>query len=253
MTDIINISDASIRRARDILVSGGLVAFPTETVYGLGANACNGGAVASIFQAKDRPNFNPLISHIASADEAFQLGVETDFATVLASCFWPGPITLVLDRANDCSVAMLTTAGLGKIALRVPAHEQAQKLLAICDMPIAAPSANPSGRISPSTADHVCAGLAGKIDLILDGGPCENGLESTIIDCSGESPVLLRPGGISRIAVETALHSAGLRCRLRNADALSDHGQPVAPGQLQPLCPDASVRLMQHPSKTMKN
>ena len=244
MTDIIAISDASIRRASDILAAGGLVAFPTETVYGLGANACDGSAVASIFQAKDRPNFNPLISHIANAETAFQLGVETDFATVLANCFWPGPMTLVLNRTNDCPVAMLTTAGLDKIALRVPAHEQAQKLMAICDMPIAAPSANPSGRISPSTADHVYAGLAGKIDLILDGGPCENGLESTIIDCSGEAPVLLRPGGISRGAIETALHSAGLHCRLRDTYALLIHGQPVAPGQLQShYAPDASVRL----------
>lgn len=244
MTDIITISDASIRRARNILAAGGLVAFPTETVYGLGANACDSGAVASIFQAKERPNFNPLISHIANAETAFQLGVETDFATVLANCFWPGQMTLVLNRTNDCPVAMLTTAGLDKIALRVPAHEQAQKLMAICDMPIAAPSANPSGRISPSTADHVYAGLAGKIDLILDGGPCENGLESTIIDCSGEAPVLLRPGGISRGAIETALHSAGLHCRLRDTNALLNHGQPVAPGQLQShYAPDASVRL----------
>ena len=244
MTEIIAISDISIRRASDILAAGGLVAFPTETVYGLGANACDGSAVASIFQAKDRPNFNPLISHITNAEMAFQLGVETDFATVLANCFWPGPMTLVLNRTNDCPVAMLTTAGLYKIALRVPAHEQAQKLLAICDTPISAPSANPSGRISPSTADHVYAGLAGKIDLILDGGPCENGLESTIIDCSGEAPVLLRPGGISRCAVERALHSAGLHCRLAEAAALSDQGQPIAPGQLQShYAPDVSVRL----------
>ena len=244
MTDIIAISDASIRRASDILAAGGLVAFPTETVYGLGANACDGDAVASIFQAKNRPNFNPLISHIADANTAFQLGVETDLATVLANFFWPGPMTLVLSRTNDCPVAMLTTAGLDKIALRVPAHEQAQKFMAICDMPIAAPSANPSGRISPSTADHVYAGLAGKIDLILDGGPCENGLESTIIDCSGEAPVLLRPGGISRGAIETALHSAGLHCRLRDTNVLLNNGQPVAPGQLQcHYAPDASVRL----------
>ncbi len=244
MTDIIAISDASIRLASDILAAGGLVAFPTETVYGLGANACDGSAVAGIFQAKDRPNFNPLICHIANAETAFQLGVETYFATVLANCFWPGPMTLVLKRTTDCPVAMLTTAGLDKIALRVPAHEQAQKLLAVCDVPIAAPSANPSGDISPSTADHVYAGLAGKIGLILDGGPCENGLESTIIDCSGEAPVLLRPGGISRGAIETALHSAGLHCRLADAAALSDRGQPVAPGQLQShYAPDASVRL----------
>ena len=244
MTDIIAISDASLRRASDILAAGGLVAFPTETVYGLGANACDGNAVAGIFHAKNRPNFNPLISHVATCQTAFQLGVKTDFATILADCFWPGPLTLVLNRTTDCPVAMLTTAGQDKIALRVPAHEQAQKLLAICDMPIAAPSANPSGRISPSTAHHVHAGLAGKIDLILDGGPCENGLESTIIDCSGAAPVLLRPGGISRKAIERAFHSAGLDCPIRDVDALSDSDQPLAPGQLHShYAPDASVRL----------
>ena len=139
---------------------------------------------------------------------------------------------------------MLTTAGLNKIALRVPVHEQAQKLLSICDMPIAAPSANPSGRISPSTADHVYAGLAGKIDLILDGGPCENGIESTIVDCSGEAPILLRPGGISRGAIETALRSAGLHCQLSDTDVLSNHPQPIAPGQLRShYAPDVRVRL----------
>ena len=244
MTDIIAITDASLRRASDILVGGGLVAFPTETVYGLGANACDGNAVAGIFQAKNRPSFNPLISHVATRQTAFQLGVMTDFATILADCFWPGPLTLVLDRTKDCPVAMLTTAGLDKIAVRVPAHEQAQKLLAMCDMPIAAPSANPSGRISPSTAQHVHVGLAGKIDLILDGGPCENGLESTIIDCSGFAPVLLRPGGISRKAIETALHSAGLDHHIRDADAFSDRDQPLAPGQLHShYAPHASVRL----------
>ena len=244
MTDIISISDASLRRASDILAAGGLVAFPTETVYGLGANACNGNAVAGIFHAKNRPNFNPLISHVATCQRAFQLGVETDFASILADYFWPGPLTLVLDRTRDCPVDMLTTAGLDKIAVRVPAHEQAQKLLATCDMPIAAPSANPSGRISPSTAHHVYAGLAGKIDLILDGGPCENGLESTIIDCSGAAPVLLRPGGINRKAIETSLHSAGLDCHLHDADALSGNDQPIAPGQLQShYAPDANIRL----------
>ena len=244
MTDIISISDASIRLARDILVAGGLVAFPTETVYGLGANACDSNAVAGIFHTKNRPNFNPLISHVATCQKAFQLGAENDYASILADCFWPGPLTLVLDRTRDCPVAMLTTAGLDKIAVRVPAHQEAQKLLAVFDTPIAAPSANLSGGISPSTADHVYAGLAGKIDLILDGGPCENGLESTIIDCSGEAPVLLRPGGISRGAIETALHSAGFHCRLRDTNALLNHGQPVAPGQLQShYAPDASVRL----------
>ena len=244
MTNIIAISDASLRRASDILAAGGLVAFPTETVYGLGANACDDRAVAGIFHAKTRPKFNPLISHVVDSKKAFELGVETDLARVLANCFWPGPLTLVLDRTKDCSVAMLTTAGLDKIALRVPAHEQAQKLLLMCDMPIAAPSANPSGRISPSTAHHVLAGLAGKISLILDGGPCENGLESTIIDCSGDTPVLLRPGGISRKMIEIALNSAGLDGRILDADALTDISRPLAPGQLHShYAPNASVRL----------
>ncbi len=253
MTDIITISERSLHRASDILAAGGLVAFPTETVYGLGANACDGKAVAGIFAAKDRPSFNPLISHVASRDAAFRLGIETELADILARCFWPGPLTLVLNRQPDCPVALLTTAGLDKIAVRVPANKHAQRLLQICDMPIAAPSANPSGRISPSTADHVHAGLAGKIDLILDGGPCEDGLESTIIDCSGSAPVLLRPGGIARAAIETALQSAGVTVALIDAQTINkqtsdsqtgDPQQPVAPGQLRShYAPEAGVRL----------
>ena len=248
MTDIITISERSLHLASDILVAGGLVAFPTETVYGLGANACDGKAVAGIFAAKDRPNFNPLISHVASRDAAFRLGIETELANILAKCFWPGPLTLVLNRQPDCPVALLTTAGLDKVAVRVPANKHAQRLLQICDMPIAAPSANPSGRISPSTAEHVLAGLAGKIDLILDGGPCEDGLESTIIDCSGSTPVLLRPGGIDRAAIETALQSAGVTQALIDAPTNdSQQGgpqQPVAPGQLRShYAPEAGVRL----------
>ena len=253
MTDIITITERSLHRASDILVAGGLIAFPTETVYGLGANACDGTAVAGIFAAKDRPSFNPLISHVASRDAAFCLGIKTELADILARCFWPGPLTLVLNRQPDCPVALLTTAGLDKIAVRVPANKHAQRLLQICDMPIAAPSANPSGRISPSTADHVHAGLAGKIDLILDGGPCEDGLESTIIDCSGSAPVLLRPGCIARAAIETALKSAGVTVALIDAQAINkqtsdsqtgDPQQPVAPGQLRShYAPDAGVRL----------
>ncbi|MCH1427180.1 MAG: threonylcarbamoyl-AMP synthase [Alphaproteobacteria bacterium] len=253
MTDIITISERSLHRASDILAAGGLVAFPTETVYGLGANACDGKAVAGIFAAKERPSFNPLISHVASRDAAFRLGIETELADILARCFWPGPLTLVLNRQPDCSVALLTTAGLDKIAVRVPANKHAQRLLQICDMPIAAPSANPSGRISPSTADHVLAGLAGKIDLILNGGPCEDGLESTIIDCSGAAPVLLRPGGIARGAIETALQSAGVTVALIDAPTINkqtsdsqtgDPQQPVAPGQLRShYAPGAGVRL----------
>ena len=248
MTDIITISKRSLHRASDILAAGGLVAFPTETVYGLGANACDATAVTGIFAAKDRPSFNPLISHVASRDAAFRLGIETELADILARCFWPGPLTLVLNRHPDCPVALLTTAGLDKIAIRVPANKHAQRLLQICDMPIAAPSANPSGRISPSTADHVHAGLAGKIDLILDGGPCEDGLESTIIDCSGAAPVLLRPGGIARAAIETALQSAGVTVALSDAPTINsqtgDPQQPVGPGQLRShYAPEAGVRL----------
>ena len=253
MTDINTISERSLHRAGDILAAGGLVAFPTETVYGLGANACDGTAVAGIFAAKDRPSFNPLISHVASRDAAFRLGIETELADILARCFWPGPLTLVLNRQPDCPVALLTTAGLDKIAVRVPANKHAQRLLQICDMPIAAPSANPSGRISPSTANHVHAGLAGKIDLILDGGPCEDGLESTIIDCSGSAPMLLRPGGIARAAIETALKSAGVTVALIDAQTINkqtsdsqtgDPQQPVAPGQLRShYAPEAGVRL----------
>jgi L-threonylcarbamoyladenylate synthase len=248
MTDIITVSERSLHRASAILAAGGLVAFPTETVYGLGANACDGKAVAGIFAAKDRPSFNPLISHVASRDAAFRLGIETELADILARCFWPGPLTLVFYRQPDCPVALLTTAGLDKIAVRVPANKHAQRLLQICDMPIAAPSANPSSRISPSTADHVHAGLAGRIDLILDGGPCEDGLESTIIDCSGSAPVLLRPGGIARGAIETALQSAGVTVALIDAPTsdpqTGDPQQPVAPGQLRShYAPEAGVRL----------
>ena len=253
MTDIITISKRNLQLASDILVAGGLVAFPTETVYGLGANACDGKAVAGIFAAKDRPSFNPLISHVASQNAAFQLGIETELADILARCFWPGPLTLVLNRQQDCPVALLTTAGLDKIAVRVPANKHAQRLLQICDMPIAAPSANLSGRISPSTADHVHAGLAGRIDLILDGGPCEDGLESTIVDCSGSAPVLLRPGGIARGAIEMALQSASVAEALIDAPTINkqtsdtpanDPQQPVAPGQLRShYAPEAGVRL----------
>jgi len=244
MTEIIAISDSAIHRASQILAAGGLVAFPTETVYGLGANACDGVAVAGIFTAKQRPSFNPLISHVADSRAAFALGVETEMASLLARQFWPGPMTLVLKRQPDCPVAMLTTAGLDKIAVRVPAHKGAHHLLEIFGAPIAAPSANPSGRISPSNAAHVLAGLDGKIDLILDGGPCESGLESTIIDCSGDEPVLLRPGGITRTAIESALKNAGLSPVIHDAPAVTDAHQPVAPGQLNShYAPQATVRL----------
>ncbi len=245
MTDCLAISSYAIKRASALLATGQLVAFPTETVYGLGADATDAAAVARIFSAKQRPAFNPLISHVANPKAAFSLGIETPLARVLADAFWPGPITLVLDRYPDCPVAMLTTAGLNKIALRVPAHDVACQLLSAFDKPVAAPSANPSGRISPSTADHVLSGLGGKIDLVLDGGPCQSGLESTVIDASGKDPVLLRPGGITRLDIETALATAGLNVKLLTAGPLGMSAQPLAPGQLAShYAPRAPLRLM---------
>jgi L-threonylcarbamoyladenylate synthase len=244
MTDCLAISKSAIARASGLLADGQLVAFPTETVYGLGADATNDMAVARIFAAKDRPAFNPLISHVASAAAAFNLGVETPIATVLASAFWPGPLTLVLDRRPGCPVARLTTAGLDKIAVRVPAHAAAHALLTHFGKPVAAPSANPSGRISPSTADHVMRGLAGKIDLVLDGGPCESGLESTVVDASSDQAMILRPGGITRNAVADALKAAGFDAPMADPTAVTQPAQPVAPGQLAShYAPHAAVRL----------
>jgi L-threonylcarbamoyladenylate synthase len=244
MTDCLAISKSAIARASGLLADGQLVAFPTETVYGLGADATNDMAVARIFAAKDRPAFNPLISHVASAAAAFDLGVETPVAAALASAFWPGPLTLVLDRRPDCPVARLTTAGLDKIAVRVPAHAAARALLTHFGKPVAAPSANPSGRISPSTAGHVMRGLAGKIDLVLDGGPCETGVESTVVDASVEQAVILRPGGITRHEVADALKAAGFDAPIAHPTAATQPVQPVAPGQLAShYAPHAAVRL----------
>jgi L-threonylcarbamoyladenylate synthase len=244
MTDCLATTKSAIARASGLLADGRLVAFPTETVYGLGADATNDMAVARIFAAKDRPVFNPLISHVASATAAFDLGVETPVATALASAFWPGPLTLVLDRRPDCPVARLTTAGLDKIAVRVPAHAAARALLTHFGKPVAAPSANPSGRISPSTAGHVMRGLAGKIDLVLDGGPCETGVESTVVDASAEQAVILRPGGITRHEVADALKAAGFDAPIARPTAATQPVQPVAPGQLAShYAPHAAVRL----------
>ena len=249
MTACLAISDQSITEAVTILVAGRLVAFPTETVYGLGADATNAAAVARIFAAKQRPAFNPLISHVASADAAFALGQKNPIAAALAAAFWPGPLTLILHRNDDCPVAMLTTAGLSKLGIRVPAHRSAQTLLQAFGKPIAAPSANPSGRISPSTATHVLDGLEGRLDLVLDGGPCESGLESTIIDCTGDIARLLRPGGITRDALAAALAKANCNPQIDMAEPLADSENPVAPGQLAShYAPNAPVRLMANTS-----
>ena len=241
-TSCLAISGESLSRASDMLTAGELVAFPTETVYGLGGDACNAEAVAAIFAAKGRPAFNPLISHVASMKAAFELGVETRIASTLARTFWPGPMTLVLARRADCPIAKLTSAGLDKIAIRVPAHADARRLLEAFGGPVAAPSANPSGRISPTRADHVMAGLNGRISLVLDGGPCDSGVESTVIDCTGDTAHILRPGGITREALTKALSADGLR--LAEAVQANDPQAPASPGMLAShYAPEAAVRL----------
>jgi len=189
-------SDEVIAEAARLLRSGELVAFPTETVYGLGGDATNGEAVAKIFAAKERPQFNPLIVHVPDAEACKELVEWHDTAEQLAAEFWPGPLTLVLPRRTESPVSLLASAGLDTIAVRVPRHPLAQTLLQAVGLPISAPSANRSGMVSPTTAQHVLDSLGGRVRLILDGGPCEVGLESTVIDLSTDTPTLLRPGGV---------------------------------------------------------
>jgi L-threonylcarbamoyladenylate synthase len=194
---VVRADGTTIKSAADALRRGELVAFPTETVYGLGADATNGRAVAALFAAKGRPRFNPLIAHVADVAAAARLGELAELGHRLAAAFWPGPLTLVVARRGDCPVADLATAGLATLALRVPAHPVAQSLLQDVDRPIAAPSANRSGQVSPTTAEHVAADLGEVIAAILDGGASGIGLESTVVDVTGE-PTILRPGGIAR-------------------------------------------------------
>ncbi len=211
------------------------MAFPTETVYGLGADATSAASVAGIYAAKHRPRFNPLIAHVPDLDAALVQGRFGPDALALARAFWPGPLTLVVPVAAGCTVCDLARAGLDSVALRVPAHPVARALIAAAGVPIAAPSANRSGRISPTDADHVAQDLDGRIDALLDGGATTVGVESTIVACLGE-PVLLRPGGVTREAIEAVLGR-------RLADAAPD-GPTVAPGLLAShYAPRAAVRL----------
>jgi L-threonylcarbamoyladenylate synthase len=196
MTQILHADKAGVTAAAALLRSGALVAFGTETVYGLGGDATNAEAVAAIFAAKGRPRFNPLICHYPSASRAFQDVVANAAARDVAEAFWPGPLTLVLPRRSDCPVALLTGAGLDTLAVRVPAHPAATALLLAATRPIAAPSANRSGQVSPTSVRHVLDGLEGRIAAVLDSGPCRVGIESTVLDLSGPLPVLLRPGGV---------------------------------------------------------
>lgn len=226
---------AGIARAADLLRAGRLVAFPTETVYGLGADARNGKAVARIYQAKGRPAFNPLIVHVPTLKAARALAEFSDDALRLAAAFWPGPLTLVLPIKANSGLSDLVTAGLKNVAIRVPAHPLAQALLAQASCPVAAPSANPSGRISPTQADHVRAGLAGRIDAILDGGTCGVGLESTIVGLT-PVPTLLRPGGLPVEALNA--------CLGYDLAEYTAQENPTAPGQLAShYAPKAQMRL----------
>ncbi|MCW8953130.1 MAG: L-threonylcarbamoyladenylate synthase [Rhodospirillales bacterium] len=188
---------AGIAEAAALLRDGKLVAFPTETVYGLGGNAGNDAAVAAIFAAKDRPHFNPLIVHVHDIEAAERIAIFDARARRLADAFWPGALTLVLPRRADAALSLLVSAGLDTVAVRIPRHPVAEALLRQSGCPVAAPSANPSGTISPTTAQHVIDGLNGRIDAVLDGGPCAVGIESTVVDLSEETSVLLRPGGIA--------------------------------------------------------
>lgn len=230
---------AAIEAAARCLAAGGLVAFPTETVYGLGADATNGEAVARLYAAKGRPAFNPLIAHVPDADAARAFAVFDAPAERLAAAFWPGPLTLVLPKRPDCPVSDLALAGLDSVAIRVPAHPVAQALLAAFGGPVVAPSANRSGHVSPTSAAHVISDLRGRIDLVLDGGACAVGVESTIVACLG-SPTLLRPGGVPREAIEQALG----RPLDVAAPAAADDEAPLAPGMLSShYAPKAQVRL----------
>lgn len=234
-TRVLKADSAAIAAAAACLGQGGLVAFPTETVYGLGADACNGEAVARLYAAKGRPSFNPLIAHVADAAAARQLGCLDGDAEKLAAAFWPGPLTLVLVRSPDCPVADLALAGLDSVAIRVPAHPVAHALLERFAGPVVAPSANRSGHVSPTTAAHVLADLRGRIDMVLDAGPCAVGLESTIVACLDE-PTLLRAGGVTRAEIERVLGRA--------LAAPAATRSPRAPGMLAShYAPKARLRL----------
>lgn len=226
---------ANIQTAVAALARGGLVAFPTETVYGLGADATSDAAVAKVYSAKGRPVFNPLISHVATIDQAFALGQFSNMAQKLAKAFWPGPLTIVVPRAENCPVSLLASAGQSSIAIRVPQHPVALELLRAFAKPVVAPSANRSGRISPTTAEHVQQSLGSDVDLILDGGECAVGLESTVVSFLDNAPRLLRPGGLERHVIETVLGKA-----LAAAPANEIH----SPGQLEShYAPRAQLRL----------
>ncbi|WP_089176405.1 L-threonylcarbamoyladenylate synthase [Bosea sp. AS-1] len=236
-TKLLAADAAGIAEAAELLRAGGLVALPTETVYGLAADATSGTAVAGIYAAKERPSFNPLISHLPDLASARRQGLFDANALALAQSFWPGPLTLVVPASPGCTVSDLARAGLTTVALRVPAHPVAHAVLAAAGRPIAAPSANRSGRISATSAEDALGDLGGRIDAVLDAGPTEVGVESTIVACLDGAPRLLRPGGVPRSAIE---HVIG-----RPLVIAGDAGHaPISPGMLAShYAPAARVRL----------
>jgi len=229
----------SLKLAAAALKEGKLVSFPTETVYGLGADATNDQAVASIYAAKGRPSFNPLIAHIASLDQAKELAQFTPLADKIADHFWPGAVTIIVPLKANSPISKLVTAGLDTIALRIPATDIARDLLGKAGVPIAAPSANLSGGISPTLASHVEADLGDKCAYILDDGPCDKGLESTIIDCTKDKAFILRPGPVTIEALRDALPD----CQISYVD-VQNNETPTAPGQITShYAPSKSMRL----------
>lgn len=226
----------TLHEAARLLQQGRLVAFPTETVYGLGADATNEKAVAAIYEAKGRPQFNPLIIHVADADRMDTLVEWNEHAAFLASLFWPGPLTLVLPRNTNSSIALLASAGLDSLAVRCPNHPVARELIRLSGLPIAAPSANASGKLSPTLAEHVSESLGEKVDLILDGGPTQVGVESTVLDLTGPIPTILRHGGVTQEDLAALL--GDVRC------ALSDDNAPKSPGMMSShYAPHLPLRL----------
>lgn len=233
-------SAGTIAKAASLLRAGNLVAFPTETVYGLGADATSDKAVARIFEAKGRPAFNPLIVHVPDMAAAAELVEFSETAHLLADAFWPGALSLVLPRKQNSPVSLLASAGLETIAIRVPAQATAQAILAAAGMPVAAPSANASGRISPTRAEHVAESLGDGVSLVVDDGPCPVGVESTVVDCSGETPVILRPGGITAEQIERVIGSVAVSAEL----VLGAADAPASPGMLEShYAPAARIRL----------
>ena len=248
MTELLRDDAAGIARAAELLRDGALVAFGTETVYGLGADATNARAVAGIFAAKRRPAFNPLIAHYDSAEAAFRDVTPDARARRLAAAFWPGPLTLVLPRRPECRVALLTGAGLDTLAVRVPAHPAALALLRSVGRPVAAPSANLSGQVSPTTAQHVWEGMAGRIAAVLDSGPCGVGVESTVLDLSGADAALLRPGGVTKEAIQALIGplrtGATPGAAPRSPGMLSSHYAPALPVRLNATSVAADEALL---------